>query len=219
VNAAGDMQAGLAAVRRTRQIHVLPTEPAAPSTQVNPMATEPASIAFRQVSFHYPGTREPVLDDISFQTPPGGMTAFVGPSGAGKSTIFALLERFYDTITGSILLDGRDVREWPLGELRATIGYVEQDVPVLAATLRDNIRLAAPDASDEHILEVVVRTRLDDLLTRLPDGLDTMLSGPPDGPREPHGGLTICGTSTSTQYEPLCTHRTCMITRGVSLDL
>jgi len=173
VNAASDLQAGLAAVRRTRQIHVLPTEPATP--HVTPTATEPASVAFRHVSFRYPDNLEPVLDDLSFQTPPGGMTAFVGPSGAGKSTIFALLERFYDTNKGSILIDGRDVREWPLGELRATIGYVEQDVPVLAATLRDNLRLAAPDASDEHILEVVVRTRLEDLLTRLPDGLDTML--------------------------------------------
>jgi ATP-binding cassette subfamily B protein len=175
VNAAGDLQAGLAAVRRTQQIHILPIEPAVPRAQVVPRATEPASVAFRQVSFRYPGTREVVLDDLSFATHPGGMTAFVGPSGAGKSTVFALLERFYDTIMGSVLIDGRDVREWPLGELRATIGYVEQDAPVLAATLRDNLRLAAPDASDEHILEVVVRTHLDDLLARLPEGLDTML--------------------------------------------
>lgn len=175
VNAATDLQAGLAAVRRTQQIHVLPTEPSTSSAQGIPRATEPVSVAFRHVSFRYPGARDMVLDDISFQTPPGGMTAFVGPSGAGKSTIFALLEHFYDTSSGSILIDGREVREWPLGELRATIGYVEQDAPVLAATLRDNLRLAAPDASDEHILEVVVRTHLDDLLARLPDGLDTML--------------------------------------------
>jgi ATP-binding cassette subfamily B protein len=175
VNAAGDLQAGLAAVRRTQQIHVLPIEQAAPSAQAAPRAAEPASVTFRQVSFRYPGTQDLVLDGISFQTHPGGMTACVGPSGVGKSTIFALLERFYDTDAGEILVDGRDVREWPLGELRATIGYVEQDAPVLAATLRDNLRLAAPDASDEHVHEVLVRTHLDDLLTRLPDGLDTVL--------------------------------------------
>jgi ATP-binding cassette subfamily B protein len=175
VNAAGDLQAGLAAVRRTQQIHVLPIEQATPSAQVLPRAAEPAAVTFRQVSFRYPGTRDLVLDDICFQTHPGGMTACVGPSGVGKSTIFALLERFYDTDAGEILIDGRDVREWPLGELRATIGYVEQDAPVLAATLRDNLRLAAPDASDEHVHEVLVRTHLDDLLTRLPDGLDTVL--------------------------------------------
>jgi ABC-type multidrug transport system fused ATPase/permease subunit len=184
VNAASDLQAGLAAVRRTRQIHLLPTEPAAPSPRPAPTDAEPASVVFHQVSFRYPGNRDLVLDDLSFTTPPGGMTAFVGPSGAGKSTIFALLERFYNTAAGSILIDGRDVREWPLGELRAAIGYVEQDVPVLAATLRDNLRLAAPDASDEHIHEVVVRTRLDDLVARLPDGLDTMLG---------HRGVTLSG--------------------------
>jgi ATP-binding cassette subfamily B protein len=184
VNAASDLQAGLAAVRRTRQVHILPTEPAAQGAPVTATATGPASVAFHGVSFSYPGNRESVLNDISFQTPPGGMTAFVGPSGAGKSTIFALLERFYEPVAGSIVLDGRDVRDWPLAELRAAIGYVEQDAPVLAATLRDNLRLAAPHASDEDIHDVIVRTRLDDLLPRLPDGLDTMLG---------HRGITLSG--------------------------
>lgn len=173
VTAAGDLQAGLAAVRRTRQIHVLPAEP----SEVCPVPSsgEPAAVSFQHVTFHYPGSRQLVLDDVSFRTPPGGLTAFVGPSGAGKSTIFALLERFYDPVAGGVLFDGRDVREWPLGELRAAIGYVEQDVPVLAGTLRDNLRFAAPDVTDEHIHDVIARTRLDDLLTRLPDGLDTMV--------------------------------------------
>lgn len=182
VSAAGDLQAGLAAVRRTRQVHVLPTEPASQGSPVT--ATGPASVAFHRVSFDYPANREPVLDDVSFRTPPGGMTALVGPSGAGKSTIFALLERFYEPLKGTIVVDGRDVRDWPLADLRATIGYVEQDAPVLAATLRDNLRLAAPQASDEDIHDVIARTRLDDLLTRLPDGLDTILG---------HRGITLSG--------------------------
>jgi ABC-type multidrug transport system fused ATPase/permease subunit len=182
VSAAGDLQAGLAAVRRTRQVHALPTEPASHGSPVT--ATGPASVAFHHVSFDYPANREPVLDDVSFQTPPGGTTALVGPSGAGKSTIFALLERFYEPLKGSIVVDGRDVRDWPLADLRAAIGYVEQDAPVLAATLRDNLRLAAPHASDEDIHDVIARTRLDDLLTRLPDGLDTVLG---------HRGITLSG--------------------------
>jgi ABC-type multidrug transport system fused ATPase/permease subunit len=181
-NAASDLQAGLAAVRRTRQVHVLPVEPSSPPFV--PVTVGAASVAFHCVSFRYPGHRGPVLEEISFQVPPGGTTALVGPSGAGKSTIFALLERFYEPLDGTVVVDGRDVRNWPLAELRAAIGYVEQDAPVLAATLRDNLRFAAPHASDDDIREVIGRTRLDGLLARLPEGLDTVLG---------HRGITLSG--------------------------
>jgi ATP-binding cassette subfamily B protein len=101
------------------------------------------------------------------------MTAIVGPSGTGKSTIFALLERYYEPQSGSITLDGRDIRDRPLPELRAVMGYVEQDAPVLAGTLRENLCLAAPEASEDDLWAVLTLTSLDDLLDRLPDGLDT----------------------------------------------
>ncbi|MGH4009148.1 MAG: ABC transporter ATP-binding protein [Pseudonocardiaceae bacterium] len=187
VNATSDLQAGLAALRRSRQVHILPTEPSTPSQPVTPAtvtATGAASVAFHHVCFRYPGHRGLVLHEISFQMPPNGMTALVGPSGAGKSTIFALLERFYEPFHGNVTVDGRDVRDWPLAELRATIGYVEQDAPVLAATLRDNLRFAAPHATDDDLHDVIHRTRLDDLVTRLPDGLDTILG---------HRGITLSG--------------------------
>lgn len=103
------------------------------------------------------------------------MTAFVGPSGAGKTTVFGLIERFYDATGGRVLIDGRDVRDWPLGELRAAIGYVEQDAPVLAGTLRENLVFAAPDATDERIRDVLVRTKLERLVEQLPDGLETLV--------------------------------------------
>ncbi len=112
------------------------------------------------------------------------MTAFVGPSGAGKTTIFSLIERFYDPSSGRVLVDGVDVRDWPLPALRGAIGYVEQDAPVLAGTLRDNLRFAAPAASDEEILAAVARTRLDGLLARLPDWLETQVG---------HRGTTLSG--------------------------
>jgi ABC-type branched-subunit amino acid transport system ATPase component len=72
------------------------------------------------------------------------MTAFVGPSGAGKTTVFSLIERFYEATSGRVLVDGRDVTDWPLAELRAAIGYVEQDAPVLSGTLGENLLLGAP---------------------------------------------------------------------------
>jgi ATP-binding cassette subfamily B protein len=112
------------------------------------------------------------------------MTAIVGPSGAGKSTIFALLERYYEPQSGTIAMDGRDLGDWPLPELRAAIGYVEQDAPILAGALRENLSLAAPNASEGDMRAVLTLTRLDDLLQRLPDGLDTPIG---------HRGTTLSG--------------------------
>ncbi|HZA85183.1 MAG TPA: ABC transporter ATP-binding protein, partial [Actinomycetes bacterium] len=122
--------------------------------------------------------------DLTFELPPGGMTAIVGPSGAGKSTIFALLERYYEPQSGSISVGGRDLRDWPLPFLRAAIGYVEQDAPILAGTLRENLCLATDGASDDDLRTVVTLTRLDDLLQRLPNGLDTPVG---------HRGTTLSG--------------------------
>jgi ABC-type multidrug transport system fused ATPase/permease subunit len=112
------------------------------------------------------------------------MTAIVGPSGAGKSTVFALLERYYEPQSGAIAVDGRDIRDWPLPALRAAIGYVEQDAPILAGTLRENLCLAAPDASEDELLAVLTVTSVAELLERLPDGLDTVIG---------HRGNTLSG--------------------------
>jgi ABC-type multidrug transport system fused ATPase/permease subunit len=112
------------------------------------------------------------------------MTAIVGPSGTGKSTIFALLERYYEPQSGTISVDSRDIHGWPLPELRAAIGYVEQDAPILAGTLRENLCLATPNATDEDLRAAITLTRLDDLLEGLPDGLDTPVG---------HRGTTLSG--------------------------
>lgn len=125
------------------------------------------------MSFRYRPELPDIHRDVTFNVPADGMTAFVGPSGAGKSTVFALIERFHEVAGGRVLVDGQDVRDWSLPRLRSAIGYAEQDAPVLAGTLRENLLFAAPDASDKELHEVLTRTRLDTLVARLPDGLDT----------------------------------------------
>lgn len=125
-----------------------------------------------------------VLKGVSFSVPRGSRVALVGPSGAGKSTILSLIERFYDPTGGSIRLAGHDVRTYPRAQLRAQFGYVEQDAPTLAGTLGENLRLAAPDATDEACEQVLRSVNLGDVLERSPLGLEApvgedgvMLSG------------------------------------------
>jgi ATP-binding cassette subfamily B protein len=187
VNGASQLQAGLAAVVRLRELENLPTEP--PTTRGTSLlasSSGPASVAFTEVwlRYRYPQDSAWVHRDLTFELPPGGMTAIVGPSGAGKSTIFALLERYYEPQSGTISVDGRDIRGWPLPELRAAIGYVEQDAPILAGTLRENLCLATPDATEDDLRAALALTRLDDLLERLPNGLDAPLG---------HRGTTLSG--------------------------
>jgi ABC-type multidrug transport system fused ATPase/permease subunit len=190
VNGVSQLQAGLAGVVRLQELQDLPIEPAViqgsipqPSSFSGP---GPASVSFTEVWFRYRHSQDSswVHRNLTFELPPGGMTAIVGPSGTGKSTIFALLERYYDPQSGMIAVDGRDIRDWPLPELRAALGYVEQDAPIMAGTLRQNLCLAAPNASDGDLRAVLTLTRLDDLLERLPNGLDTPIG---------HRGTTLSG--------------------------
>jgi ABC-type multidrug transport system fused ATPase/permease subunit len=176
VSAISKYQVGSAAVARIRQARALPAEPvASPGELAEPQAVNAAAAAvtFQHVCFRYQPALPLVHRGVTLSIPPGGMTAFVGPSGAGKSTVFSLIERFYDTTAGRVLIDGTDVRDWSVSALREQIGYVEQDAPVLSGTLRENLLYGAPHATENELRAVLVTARLDALVAHLPEGLDT----------------------------------------------
>ncbi|MFD0266001.1 ABC transporter ATP-binding protein [Streptomyces sp. NPDC127106] len=174
VSGISGLQVGTAAVRRIHEVLELDPEPAPREQPDGPqVAGLPASVSFRDVVFRYREDGPAVLDGATFEVPAGGLTAVVGPSGAGKSTLFALLERFHDIAGGSARIDGRELRDLDPVVLRRTIGYVEQDAPVLAGTLRDNLTFAVPGATPADLDRVLEQVRLTGLVESLPQGLDT----------------------------------------------
>ncbi|GEC02543.1 putative ABC transporter ATP-binding protein [Streptomyces spinoverrucosus] len=175
VGAITQYQTGAAALARIQEALRLPAEPPASAAPLPSSEARPAALTFEDVRFRYADDLPYVHHGVSFEVPAQGMTAFVGPSGAGKTTVFSLIERFYDPESGVITLDGRDLTEWELPQLRSAIGYVEQDAPVLSGSLRDNMLLGNPEADDDALARVLKTTRLDGLVGRLPSGLDTLV--------------------------------------------
>lgn len=153
----------------------------------------PVGVKFKNVSFAYPSadkvslasledvavldTRggETVLHDINFEIPAGTTVALVGSSGAGKSTIASLLSRLYDVDSGSVELAGTDIRQLKLDSLRATVSMVTQDGHLFHETIRANLTLANPEATDAEIWQALERARLKDTISALPEGLDTVV--------------------------------------------
>ncbi|WP_064075862.1 ABC transporter ATP-binding protein [Prescottella equi] len=153
----------------------------------------PVSVEFRNVGFAYPAADKvslasleevatldtrggsTVLHDVSFRVEPGQMVALVGSSGAGKSTIASLLPRLYDTDSGAVLLAGTDVRDLKSDSIRRTVGMVTQDGHLFHESVRANLLLARPGASEDELWEVLRRARLTELIESLPDGLDTVV--------------------------------------------
>ncbi|MDQ0585009.1 ABC transporter ATP-binding protein [Streptomyces rishiriensis] len=175
VGAITQYQTGSAALSRIQEALRLPAEPASRPRPLPTPAAEPASLDFADVRFRYADDLPYVHHGVTFTVPARGMTAFVGPSGAGKTTVFSLIERFYDPESGTIALDGRELAEWDLSLLRSSIGYVEQDAPVLSGSLRDNLLLGNPSAGDDTVRGVLKTTRLETLVEQLPQGLDTLV--------------------------------------------
>ncbi len=142
-----------------------------PSALPSPLTGE---LVLRGVSFAYAG-RDPVLDNIHGVFPAGKKIALAGASGAGKSTLIDLLQRHYDPVQGQILLDGIDIRELGLADLRRSVAVVSQEITLFGGSLADNLRYACPQASDEKVLAAAREARLEELIGSLPQGLDTPL--------------------------------------------
>ncbi len=201
------VQSALGALARIQEILDIPledtdTERAQKSKRA---AVNKTAIEFRNVKFRYPARPEVALDKegnpipdaapvmsepkevlkgVSFKIERGSRVAIVGPSGAGKSTVFSLIERFYEPTGGEILLDGQAVHSISRSDLRGQIGYVEQDAPVLAGSIRENLLIGSPDAPEAELKRVLREVNLTAVLKRDKRGLDAevgeqgiMLSG------------------------------------------
>ncbi|MEE9333457.1 MAG: ABC transporter ATP-binding protein/permease [Granulosicoccaceae bacterium] len=139
-----------------------------------PLFVQNARIEFKHVEFAYLPER-PILKDVSFTVEPGEKVAVVGPSGSGKSTLSRLLFRFYDVDSGSVNVDGKDIRDYTQGSLRAALGVVPQDTVMFNDSIRYNISYANPDASDEEVRNAAERANLASFIEQLPEGYETVV--------------------------------------------
>jgi subfamily B ATP-binding cassette protein MsbA len=133
------------------------------------------SIKFNHVSFAYPGHEKMVLKDVDLYLPRGTTLALVGSSGAGKSTIADLLPRFYDPISGSITIDGIDIREFEITSLRKGMAIVSQDTFLFNDSVRNNIAYGRPDATDDEIITAAKQANAYEFISKLPQGFDTLI--------------------------------------------
>ncbi len=136
------------------------------------------------MTFSYPGAEEPALSNISFNAKPGQVTAIIGGTGAGKSTLVSLIPRFYDIDSGSILVDGVDIREMSQEHLRAKIGFVPQKAVLFAGTISGNIRFGKEDASDDEVRHAAEVAQASEFIADMQDGFESQIA---------QGGTNVSG--------------------------
>lgn len=171
------LQAALAGAERVFEILDTPPEVDAPRAPVATLdrATVKGEVRFEHVTFGYlPGV--PVLSDVSLEAQPGQMIALVGPTGAGKTTIINLLTRFYEIDSGSISIDGVDIRDLPKERLRSMLGLVLQDTYLFRTTVMENIRYGRLAATDDEVVAAAKLADAHDFILQLPNGYETELS-------------------------------------------
>ncbi|MBS0522871.1 MAG: ABC transporter ATP-binding protein [Proteobacteria bacterium] len=158
----------------TRRVYALANEPIPVRDGPGvPLKDGPAALALEDVSFIYPGQTRPALSGVSFDIPAGKTVALVGTSGAGKTTTAQLLMRFWDPDSGRITLNGADLKAYKLDDLRRMVALVAQDTYLFNDTLRANILIARPDASEAELQAAIQHASLSELVATLPDGLDS----------------------------------------------
>ncbi|HHW02039.1 MAG TPA: ABC transporter ATP-binding protein [Thermoanaerobacterales bacterium] len=133
-------------------------------------------VEFRNVTFSYPGAEQPALSNISFTANPGETTAIIGGTGSGKSTLINLIPRFYDADSGSILVDGIDVREMTQKDLRAKIGFVPQSAVLFTGTIADNIRYGNKDATDEEVMHAAEVAQASEFISDMKEGYNSEIA-------------------------------------------
>ena len=141
-------------------------------------------VSFKNVSFRYPGADEDVLSDISFETKPGETTAFIGSTGSGKSTLINLVPRFYDVTSGSILVDGVDIRDVKQADLRSRIGYVPQKGMLLSGDIESNLLYSKKDATCDDIQEALSISQSSEFVSKKPEGIKSEIN---------QGGTNVSG--------------------------
>lgn len=164
-----------ASASASRINEVLETEPSvsdAVSGEVVPLADE-AALEFDRVAFAYAGAEEPSLSGITVKLRPGETLGVIGGTGSGKSTFVSLIPRFYDATSGEVKVFGRDVKEYPLAELRRLVGTVPQKAAVVSGTIRENLRWAKPDATDEELWAALKTAQAESFVEALPQKLET----------------------------------------------
>jgi len=141
-------------------------------------------VEFQDVTFSYPGAEEPALSHVTFSARPGQVTAIIGGTGAGKTTLISLIPRFYDIDSGSLLVDGVDVREMTQEHLRSKIGFVPQKAVLFSGTIADNIRYGKEDSSEDEIRHAAETAQASDFISQMSDGFDSIIA---------QGGTNVSG--------------------------
>ncbi len=173
VNIGGPLQQGVAAGQSVFEILDMPTEGEGGAL---PLSRARGQVEFRNVSFEYASEKGGVLHDVSFRVEPGETVAIVGRSGSGKTTLVGLLPRFYDVQAGAVLLDGVDVREYRLKDLRSQVSLVSQDVVLFNDTIRNNIAFNAVEKTDAEVEAAARAANVMEFVAEQPQGFDTPLA-------------------------------------------